>query len=96
MQSNIPEPMAPDVPIKPMDLRRNSSWTSLIRVALFEVRAPFELFENDRCPFGQPFCSDVAPCLGHEEWKRLKLAQKRFLEKTTIYDVAVKKRKRQP
>jgi len=66
------------------------------KVELYEVLAPFEQFDNDRCPFGQQVCSDGDPCVGHEEWKRLKLAQRRFLERTTIHDVAFKKRKRQP
>lgn len=60
------------------------------KIRLSEVFAPFEpILANRRpCPFGQKTCSDDDPCAGHDEWKRVRGAYQRFLEKNSIYDVA--------
>ncbi len=65
-------------------------------IRLSEVFAPFEpVLANRRpCPFGQEVCSDDDPCSGHDEWKRVREAYGRFLEKNSIYDVAFTNRKR--
>jgi len=60
---------------------------------LLEVLVPFEQFGR-RCPFGQERCSDEDPCLAHDQWKRVLEAQHRFLSRTSVYDIAVKKRDR--
>ena len=62
------------------------------KVRLFEVLAPFEpVLANRRpCPFGNETCSDEDPCAGHDRWKRVRDAYRRFLDKTSVYDVAAK------
>ena len=65
-------------------------------IRLAEVFAPFEpILANRRpCPFGQETCSNDDPCAGHNEWKRVRRAYERFLEKNSIYDVAFTRRGR--
>ena len=65
-------------------------------IRLSEVFAPFEpILANRRpCPFGQETCSNDDPCAGHNEWKRVRRAYERFLEKNSIYDVAFTRRGR--
>lgn len=65
-------------------------------IRLYEVFAPFEpILANRRpCPFGQEACNDDDPCAGHFEWKHVREAYGRFLQKNSIYDVAFKHRKR--
>ena len=65
-------------------------------IRLAEVFAPFEpVLANRRpCPFGQEVCSDDDPCAGHDEWKCVREAYGRFLEKNSIDDVAFTRRKR--
>ena len=65
-------------------------------IRLSEVFAPFEpILANRRpCPFGQEICSDDDPCAGHDEWKRVREAYGRFLEKNSICDVAFTHRRR--
>jgi len=62
-----------------------------IRVS--EVIAPFEPVNANRktCPFGNAVCSDRDPCAAHERWKEVNAALTRFLEGTTLQDVATKK-----
>jgi len=61
-------------------------------VSLAEVVAPFEPINANRksCPFGNRICSDVDPCSAHERWKEVNAAFTRFLEETTLQDVAAK------
>jgi len=59
---------------------------------LYDVLAPFEQLEQKRCPFGNAQCSDEEPCLAHDRWKQVLATHKRFLQGTTIYDVAVRMR----
>lgn len=61
-------------------------------VSLAEVVAPFEPINANRksCPFGNRICSDVDPCSAHERWKEVNSAFTRFLEDTTLQDVAAK------
>jgi len=57
-------------------------------IPLFEVLAPFERFDKRRCPFGNKECSDVDPCLAHEQWKHVIEAFRSFLTRMTIHAVA--------
>ena len=64
------------------------------RIRLAEVVHPFEPMNSQRraCPFGNAICNDKDPCGAHERWKGVKLALDRFLEETTLQDVAKKHR----
>ncbi|RME37987.1 MAG: Rrf2 family transcriptional regulator [Planctomycetota bacterium] len=57
---------------------------------LYDVLAPFEpdLAPNRPCPFGNPVCSDDNPCGGHQHWKRVMEAYRKFLDRTTVAQVA--------
>ncbi len=61
-------------------------------IRLAEVVHPFEpmSFQRRTCPFGNATCNDQDPCGAHERWKGVKLALDRFLEETTLQDVAAK------
>jgi Rrf2 family protein len=61
-------------------------------VSLSQVVAPFEPIQANRksCPFGNRICSDKDPCSAHERWKEVNSAFTRFLEETTLQDVAAK------
>lgn len=61
-------------------------------VFLAEVVAPFEPINANRksCPFGNRLCSDREPCSAHERWKEVNAALARFLEETSLQDVAVR------
>lgn len=59
---------------------------------LSEVLSPFEQFEVRRCPFGNKQCSDGDPCRAHEQWKKVILSLQDFLSRTSVYDVAMRKR----
>ncbi|GFO82619.1 MAG: putative HTH-type transcriptional regulator [Methyloceanibacter sp.] len=61
-------------------------------ISLAQVVAPFEPVTAKRksCPFGNQVCSDTDPCFAHERWKAVKAAYARFLEETTLGDVAAK------
>lgn len=63
------------------------------RVSLFEVLTPFEsLMTGGRaCPFANQRCSDRNPCLGHAGWKRVRDAFERFLQETSLQQVAVER-----
>jgi Rrf2 family protein len=65
-------------------------------VRLSQVIAPFEpaLASRRSCPFEQEICSDDTPYAGHDQWKRVRDAYGRFLEKNSIHDVAFMRRKR--
>jgi len=58
------------------------------RTKLFEILAPFESFERSRCPFGNGECSDDQPCNVHKKWKGVIEAEQRFLQKTSLYEIA--------
>ena len=62
------------------------------RICLAEIVLPFELMNSQRrtCPFGNAICNDQDPCGAHERWKGVKAALDRFLEETTLQDVAAK------
>lgn len=70
-------------------LRRSARETTL-----FEVLAPFEQFERRRCPFGNKECSDEDPCLAHSRWAQVVDTQRRFLRETSVYEVAIRERRR--
>ncbi|RME37898.1 MAG: Rrf2 family transcriptional regulator [Planctomycetota bacterium] len=57
------------------------------RTTLYEVLVPFEVLEQERCPFGNEICSEEHPCRAHEKWKRVVDSEKRFLKRTTIADL---------
>ncbi|GAG38092.1 unnamed protein product [marine sediment metagenome] len=57
-------------------------------ITLVEVLTPFEQFGQRSCPFGNQHCSDDHPCLAHNRWKAVLETQQRFLEETSIHDVA--------
>ena len=61
-------------------------------VSLSQVVAPFEPVQANRnsCPFGNRICSDKDPCLAHVRWKEVNETLARFLEETTLHDVAVR------
>ncbi len=58
-------------------------------LALRDVLAPFERFEARRCPFGEGPCDDSNPCLAHDRWKEVMETQLRFLQQTTLHEVAI-------
>ena len=61
------------------------------QVSLLEVVAPFEVkfSAKQTCPFGNEQCSDDNPCLAHNQWKTVIENERRFLQRTSVYDVAV-------
>jgi len=61
-------------------------------VSLSQVVSPFAPVQSNRksCPFGNRICSDKDPCSAHERWKEVNAALTRFLEETTLEDVAVR------
>lgn len=65
-------------------------------IMLYEVFAPFEPMLGTRraCPFGNEECNDSDPCAGHEKWKKVNETYSKFLEKTSVYDIAFKQDKR--
>jgi len=58
-------------------------------LALIDVLKPFERFEARRCPFGEGLCDDSNPCLAHDRWKEVVETQLRFLQDTTLHEVAI-------
>lgn len=58
------------------------------RITLCDVLAPFERPLAMHCPFGNVACGDRNPCCAHREWKKVVETEQRFLQKTTIADVA--------
>jgi Rrf2 family protein len=61
-------------------------------VSLAEVIAPFEPITANRksCPFGNKTCSDKDPCAAHDRWKEVNAVLTRFLDETTLQDVAAR------
>jgi len=62
------------------------------KIHLRDVIAPFEPISANRktCPFGNIICSDKDPCIAHTRWKEVNAALSKFLEETTLEDVAAK------
>jgi len=58
-------------------------------LALIEVLKPFERFEERRCPFCQGLGDDSRVCLAHDRWKEVLEAQLRFLQETTLHEIAI-------
>ncbi len=65
------------------------------KISLLEVLVPFERVERRLCPFGNDRCGDEDPCVAQEKWKQVLEAYQNFLERTSIHDVSVKKRRDQ-
>ena len=61
-------------------------------ISLSQIVSPFEPASASRktCPFSDRLCSDNDPCSAHERWKEVNAALRRFLEETTLEDVAIK------
>ena len=57
------------------------------KTKLFDVLAPFERFDDSRCPFGNEVCSDANPCHAHARWKVVVETQQRFLSDMTVVDI---------
>ncbi len=62
-------------------------------IHLAEVLGPFEpVLANRRpCPFGSAVCNDDQGCAGHDRWMRVRETYSRFLNETTVDDVAGKR-----
>ncbi len=58
-------------------------------IKLIEIVEPVEPgFTQRECLLGRPSCSDDTPCSAHEHWSELNDAVTRFLEETTLADLA--------
>jgi len=55
---------------------------------LLTVLEPFEQFSHDQCPFDNEACGREHPCRAHIKWARILEARHRFLEGTSVEDVA--------
>jgi len=64
------------------------------KTTLLEVLAPFEPFEQRRCPFGNRQCSNEDPCSAHDQWKKVVETKQRFLQMTSVADIAARGRRR--
>ncbi len=66
------------------------------QILLNDALRPFEpmLAAQRPCPFGYAACSDEDPCSGHDRWKKVREAYDRFLNSTTLRDVATEKKKK--
>ena len=64
------------------------------KTRLSDVLAPFGPIEHNRCPFGNQECREADPCLAHDQWKKVMETQERFLKRTSVFDVALKKQKK--
>lgn len=59
------------------------------QLLLKDVIAPFDdARQRSRCPFGSPECNENRPCAVHERWGDLIESFTRFLETTTLADLA--------
>ena len=60
------------------------------QIRLAQVVAPFEPVKSAKktCPFGNAVCSDRNPCVAHDRWTKVNAGLSRFLEETTLEDVA--------
>ena len=63
-------------------------------ICLYEIVVGFEpvLSSQRSCPFGNIICGDDNPCLAHHDWKKIIEAEQRFLQGTTLRDVAMEQR----
>jgi Rrf2 family protein len=59
-------------------------------IPLIDVLVLFEgsMGNLEACPFGNDMCSELSPCAGHAQWKKLKEAYVQFLRETTVQDVS--------
>ena len=58
-----------------------------------DILGPFEnSLQKDRCPFGRQQCSDENPCAAHQHWRPLREAYIRFMDQTTLEQVAAQER----
>ncbi len=64
------------------------------KTMLVDVLAPFEQLDRRRCPFENLACDSEDTCLAHDRWMKVVDARSRFLEHTSVYDVALKPRRR--
>lgn len=66
------------------------------KIRVCDVIAPFEPTNANRktCPFGNTNCSDQDPCSAHARWKEVNAGLSRFLERTSLEDVALKEAER--
>jgi len=62
------------------------------RIRLADIVRSFKPISSHRktCPFGNVVCSDANPCGAHERWKGVNAAFDRFMEDTTLDDVAAR------
>ena len=63
------------------------------KTSLLDILTPFELGRPNRCPFGNDLCSDENPCMAHEQWKKVLGARDKFLHRTSIREVALRRSK---
>ncbi len=61
------------------------------RISLLDVVEPIEHVSRwTGCVLGRSACSDEAPCVIHERWKRVRGAYLGLLKQTTVADLAAK------
>jgi len=63
------------------------------KTRLLDVLAPFEQTDREQCLFHKDTCGRTDPCPAHSEWAKIVAARQRFLERTTVQDVAAKTRR---
>ena len=63
-------------------------------IRLDEATIAFEppALKQQQCPFGNDECRDARPCTAREEWKKICDAEREFLHRTTLQDVAAERR----
>jgi Rrf2 family protein len=58
------------------------------RINLLDVVEPIERLSRwEGCIIGRPECSEINPCLIHEQWKKVRGNYLKLLTKTTIADL---------
>ena len=58
------------------------------KMRLMDVLAPFEQFDREQCLFHDQACGRKEPCRAHAEWTKIIATKQRFLERTSVRDVA--------
>lgn len=68
------------------------------KISLLDIVLQFEPSFRARrqCPFGNSECDDNDPCMAHFEWKKVIEHERRFLEKKTLHEVAMKQKETAP
>ena len=63
------------------------------QVSLYDAVEAFEpgFTATERCPFGNDECSDANPCCAHDQWKKVIEAERKFLRRMTLHDVAAER-----